>query len=422
MAHSHVVRDMDKHFIIDPIARTVTNAESKKTLLMQNDHNSERFSFEIDKIVEGHDMTLCNKVEVHYTNFDANKKNVNPGVYEVDDVEVSTDDPNKIVFTWLVSQNATKYNGTLQFNVVFACVENGDVTYRWSSGMNNSIAIAKSLNNGDAIEDAYPDILTQWKRDLYAAMHGMEVIHIGPTEPKEYPYIWFDTSRYTGVSDNDIGVLTIKNAEGVKRTLYPFAKLAGTDGNDIRVHLLDILDQLDNKVDDDKIANNLTVKDGGYVLDARQGTWLNENKIGYNNIANHLTATNEGSVLDARQGAVLKNLIDNKSISWQTKIILGADKWMESDEDYTQTVTVKEVTENCAIVVSPEPDSFEEYSASIIFASSMSDGAITFTALNMPSIDLAVQLLIVTVGDDISDDNRIEIIDVETNSKIGTMA
>ena len=66
--HKHPVYDTDTHFVIDPITRVVSNPESKKTILMQNDHNSERFSFEITRYIEGHDLTLSDKVEIHYAN------------------------------------------------------------------------------------------------------------------------------------------------------------------------------------------------------------------------------------------------------------------------------------------------------------------------------------------------------------------
>ena len=139
--HKHPVYDTDTHFVIDPITRVVSNPESKKTLLMQNDHNSERFSFEITRYIEGHDLTLSDKVEIHYANVDSNKNNKNLGVYEVSDVELLEDTTDTIVFTWLVSENATVYAGTLSFLILFACTENGEDVYRWNSGINTSISI-----------------------------------------------------------------------------------------------------------------------------------------------------------------------------------------------------------------------------------------------------------------------------------------
>lgn len=266
MAHSHPIVDADNHFVIDPITRAVENAQSKKTILMQHDHNSERFTFEIDRLVEGHDMSLCNKIEIHYVNEDQSKNNRNPGVYEVDDM---ADNDDKLTFSWLVSENATMYAGSLRFLIVFSCVENGEVTYRWNTNINTSISIAKGMNNGEEIEEAYPDVLTQWRAALFAAIYGMETTYVGPTEPETYPYIWFDTSRYLD-GDGDIGVITVKDAEGNKRTLYPFAKLAGTDAADIRTELSNINTELNGKINTDKIVNDIAeIEEDGYVLDAR---------------------------------------------------------------------------------------------------------------------------------------------------------
>ena len=73
MAHIHSIYDCDTHFVIDPVTREIKN-ESEKTVIVQNDHNSERFSFELPKTIEGHDMSLCNVVQVHYLNTDKNNK------------------------------------------------------------------------------------------------------------------------------------------------------------------------------------------------------------------------------------------------------------------------------------------------------------------------------------------------------------
>ena len=86
--HKHPVYDTDLHLIIDPSNRSIKN-ESGKTVLMQNDHNSERFTFEIPRYVDGHDMSLCNVVEVHYNNIDSSDKSVqNAGIYPVLDLQV----------------------------------------------------------------------------------------------------------------------------------------------------------------------------------------------------------------------------------------------------------------------------------------------------------------------------------------------
>lgn len=166
MAHNHTVTDADKHFIIDSATRAINNAEMKKTILMQNDHNSEVFSFEIDKFIEGHYPMLCNRVEIHYLNVDSSKGDKNAGVYEVTDMHIDPENDGKLVFTWLISENATFYAGSLSFLVMFSCVENGKVLYRWSTDINTSISVSKGMNNGEEIEKLYPDVLAQWKAEL----------------------------------------------------------------------------------------------------------------------------------------------------------------------------------------------------------------------------------------------------------------
>lgn len=67
MPHSHSIYDTDKHFLIDPSTRSIT-ALSDKLTLIQYDHNCERYTFEIPRIIEGHDMSDCDSVEIHFDN------------------------------------------------------------------------------------------------------------------------------------------------------------------------------------------------------------------------------------------------------------------------------------------------------------------------------------------------------------------
>ena len=67
MSHEHVVTDSDGIFSIDSRTRVIKN-ESGKECVVQYDHNSERFTFILPRIIEGHDMLLCNYVEVNYVN------------------------------------------------------------------------------------------------------------------------------------------------------------------------------------------------------------------------------------------------------------------------------------------------------------------------------------------------------------------
>jgi hypothetical protein len=73
MAHFQSVLDTDTRFSVDVVSRQIRNASSKKTILIQHDHNSERFTFELPRYIEGHDMSLCNKAEARYLNISSGK-------------------------------------------------------------------------------------------------------------------------------------------------------------------------------------------------------------------------------------------------------------------------------------------------------------------------------------------------------------
>ena len=162
MAHAHIVSDSDNHFVIDPITRQLNN-NSKKTILMKTDHNSEQFTFELPRMVEGHDMSLSNKVEVHYINISSKTREQSTGIYNVADFGVDAEDDTKVLGTWLVSREATKYAGSLNFVIRFACLSADNVEeYAWNTAIYAGITIADTIENTETVVEDYVDILRQW--------------------------------------------------------------------------------------------------------------------------------------------------------------------------------------------------------------------------------------------------------------------
>ena len=167
MQYIHSVVDTDTRFIINPITRQIRNETSRKTSLMQNDHNSERFTFELPRYIENHDMSHCNKVEVHYLNSSAkDKETFHKGLYTVTDLKVSEDDPEKVVLSWLISNNATQLVGKLSFRIHFKCIENDVITYAWHTAIFTDISISDGINADESFEMEYVDIIEQWKYAL----------------------------------------------------------------------------------------------------------------------------------------------------------------------------------------------------------------------------------------------------------------
>ena len=169
MAHAHIVSDSDNHFIIDPISRQISN-NSKKTILIKTDHNSEQFTFELPRYVEGHDMSLSNKVEVHFLNINSKTRQTNPGIYNVVDFGVDAEDNTKVLGTWLVSREATKYPGSLNFVIRFSCLDDDNVEYySWNTAIYTGITISDTIENTETIVEDYVDIFRQWLDTLEMA-------------------------------------------------------------------------------------------------------------------------------------------------------------------------------------------------------------------------------------------------------------
>lgn len=166
MPHKHIVFDNDKLFVVDAITRAITT-ESKELSLMQGDHNSEIYTFEIPKLVEGHDMSLCNRVEIHYNNVSSDKVYKNEDIYYVPDLRVSETDPEKLTFSWLISGNATKYAGALAFRVRFCCIdEKGKYTYKWHTDIFKGVTVSDGLDNTAILEEDFSDAFTEWEARL----------------------------------------------------------------------------------------------------------------------------------------------------------------------------------------------------------------------------------------------------------------
>lgn len=165
MAHKHSVYDTDAHFKIDGVTRAVKNDSATKTVLVQHDHNSERFTFELPRYVDGHDMSLCNVVQIHYINIESNRARSYSGVYEVDDLQVSPDGDDVVICSWLISRNATQFVGNLSFVIRFACISDEN-DYVWNTAKHTNIFVTEGIYNGDAVVEEYADILDQWSAKL----------------------------------------------------------------------------------------------------------------------------------------------------------------------------------------------------------------------------------------------------------------
>lgn len=257
MAHLHTVGDSDKHFSIDPVTRIVTN-QSGKFVLMQHDHNSERFTFDIPHMVDGHDMSKCNVVQVHYLNVEYEK--VDPetlpegtetiivdgvtyaatgisysGIYECDDVKVDETNPDFVSCSWLISRNATQYVGQLSFSVLFSCVDiDGNVDYAWSTEPHTGIAISDGIFNSDVVVAEYQDMLEKWRADtLKLAQEQIDTIVQGKAyEKKKLQFLNTTVQASSFVSDSTYADFPYRAAvalANVQEGMIPYVTLGVND-------------------------------------------------------------------------------------------------------------------------------------------------------------------------------------------------
>ena len=274
MAHIHNIVDSDTHFKIDPITRKITN-ENNKVTLVQHDHHSECFSFDMPRYIDGHDMMECDKVEIHFLNLAANKKESHPGIYKVTDFDLSDKDDNVLTFTWLVSENATHLVGLLIFAVHFTCTNADGDDYRWSTLLydNPGVSVGESIYNSEVITRQYLDVLEQWRKEVY------EIIGSGGGGTSDFA---INNHNADNAAHQDIRLLITELSNRFNAVL---------DSEDVD------LDQLSELVECIKSNRSLIEQ-------------VTTNKVNVTDIINNLSTNATNKPLSAAQGVELKKLID----------------------------------------------------------------------------------------------------------------
>ena len=214
MAHDHTISDRDTYFVIDPATRAMST-ESKKLNIMQGDHDSERYTFKLPRYIEDHDMSACDRVEVHYLNLSKDRQIESRGVYICDLVDVAND---TVLYDWVISRNATKHVGTMNFLVKFICNdEEGNIAYLWQTDIFTKVNVYESIDNTETAIEDMSDILEKWKQEV---IEGIDI-----PEP--------DLTGYATESYVDEAIASIDIPEvdftGYATETYVDEKVAGID-------------------------------------------------------------------------------------------------------------------------------------------------------------------------------------------------
>ena len=226
MSHIHDVYDTDNKFIVDGISRVIKNVSSSKTMVMQFDHNSEVFTFEVPRYIEGHDMSECNRVEVHYLNIDTATKEEHEGIYLVNDLTINTDDETKLTCSWLISQSATQIVGNLNFLLRFICLTNDIIDYIWNTSIFSGIYISKGIYNSDIVAEQYIDTIKAWENRLKVVENSIgssgisPIVNVTPiTNGNKVEIVDAEGTKVFNVLNGTNGIDGTNGVDGVSPTL-----------------------------------------------------------------------------------------------------------------------------------------------------------------------------------------------------------
>lgn len=178
MSHNNKIKDTETHFIIDPSSRVISNSSASNNTIVQYDHNSERFTFEMPRYVDGHDMMESTIVRIHYRNAASTNLSKTNGVYTPDDLAVSDEDENTITFSWLLSSATSQYIGSLHFSIQFLCLDGDTIVYAWNTSVYKDVVILESINNSDEVAAEINDALLAIAEELKSELGGYNGISI----------------------------------------------------------------------------------------------------------------------------------------------------------------------------------------------------------------------------------------------------
>lgn len=145
MANHSTVKDTGVFFTITPETREVKVPSTHKIIGVVGDHLAEQLTFEIPRIIDGHDIAGCSRRYVEWENVD--------GVPGADSLTELTERPegaqvDMLYFTWTIRDLLAAAKGLVQFSVHFEDVdENGVRLYHWGTTNCKNCEILDSINH-----------------------------------------------------------------------------------------------------------------------------------------------------------------------------------------------------------------------------------------------------------------------------------
>lgn len=411
MTHSHNIVDYGSHFVIDPLLRTITSV-AEEVVLVEGDHNSERYTFEIPRMVEGHDMSLTDRIEIHYDNIAKNKKDISEGMCIATGVTV---DDNTLRFDWLVTENVTKFAGTTKFWINFICLDNDDnIIYSWGTEIFKSILVLPNNDNTDSVIAKFPDVLSQWKE---AILSDLNVIGESQIAFIESPT---EDGRMLCLRDLDSGIYILNGRFkpfSLSTISYTFSNnVLASINRDDDVSYVQVLYPKNNTVQYMEITDDDVSRNDARLVDMQSSenltTVIDENsddqhypsaKAVYealSEIVPGCSDVSEEKIAQAVADYFDKNQITGNSPASIGVVELFADKWVGANNLHSQVVSIEGVTEYSQVDLTPSVEQLVVfYEKDLTFVTENEGGVVTVYAIGQkPTNDYVVQVTITEVN------------------------
>lgn len=135
MAKHSGIKDQGEFFVIDPLSRSVKVPSTHRVIGTEDEHLAEQVTFECPQIIDGHDITQCDRHYVAWRNVENT-----PGS---DNLKLDRIEDGKAYFIWDIRDGLTISKGLVQFSVHF---EDTEAPYKWGTTTCKNCEILESIN------------------------------------------------------------------------------------------------------------------------------------------------------------------------------------------------------------------------------------------------------------------------------------
>lgn len=137
---THSVKDEGAPFVVDPFARKVTVPPQDRVIGVVGDHLSEQVTFQVPKVIDGHNMPNCTRKYIAWRNVDGE-----PGT---DELKISEETEDYALYTWTVRDLTAAAKGVVSFSLHFEDddPDTGRQIYSWGTHTCTACEILDSVN------------------------------------------------------------------------------------------------------------------------------------------------------------------------------------------------------------------------------------------------------------------------------------